>query len=117
MTTPTGSQTGVRPGANSALVSHLECSKTGRHFPKDTLYGMSPAGAPLIEGRVCQYENSPDGHFIIDRHPHVPNVIVAGGFSGHGFKFSILVGDILADLVIDGTTARPIERFRLERFA
>ena len=58
MTTPKGSQNGIHPGANSAFVTHLECSKTGEHYPKDTLYGMSPAGAPLIievsnENMIC----------------------------------------------------------------
>ncbi len=48
MSTSTDSKNGVRPGANSAFVTHLECSKTGEHYPKDTLHGMSRAGAPLI---------------------------------------------------------------------
>ena len=48
MTTPIGSQNGIRPGANSPFVTHLECSKTGEPYAKDTLHGMSRAGAPLI---------------------------------------------------------------------
>ncbi len=48
MTTPIGSQNGIRPGANSTYVTHLECSKTGDFYPQDTLHGMSRAGAPLI---------------------------------------------------------------------
>lgn len=77
-----------------------------------------PAASPrLTEAAVCLYTNTPDLDFIIDRHPQLPNIVVAGGFSGHGFKFSILAGDILADLVMDDTTTRPISRFRLERFS
>ena len=56
----------------------------------------------VASGLVCLYENSPDGHFMIDRVPEHPNVIYAGGFSGHGFKFSSVVGEILADLVTRG---------------
>lgn len=65
---------------------------------------------------VCLYTCTPDRDFIIDRHPAMPNVHIAGGFSGHGFKFSVLVGDILADLVIDGATNRAIDNFRISRF-
>lgn len=76
-----------------------------------------PAASPRpTESAVCLYTNTPNLDFIVDCHPRIPNIVVAGGFSGHGFKFSILVGDILADLVIDGATTRPIERFRLDRF-
>ena len=62
---------------------------------------------PALNGRVvssliCLYENSPDGHFLIDRVPAHPNVIFGGGFSGHGFKFASVVGEILADLVTKG---------------
>ena len=76
-----------------------------------------PAAAPrATEAAVCLYTNTPDLDFVLDRHPRHPQVVVAGGFSGHGFKFSILVGDIVADLVIDGTTRRRIDRFGISRF-
>ena len=76
-----------------------------------------PTAAPKpVESAVCLYTSTPDLDFIIDRHPIVDNVIMAGGFSGHGFKFAILVGDILADLAINGCTKRPIKRFRMARF-
>jgi sarcosine oxidase len=57
---------------------------------------------PVVSSTVCLYENSPDGHFIIDRVPAQPNVIFGGGFSGHGFKFASVVGEILADMVTTG---------------
>jgi glycine/D-amino acid oxidase-like deaminating enzyme len=69
------------------------------------------ANAPLVETRVCQYENSPDGHFLIDRHPHAPNVYLAGGGSGHGFKLSPILGEQVAANVL-GTRAL-LERFRI----
>jgi len=72
------------------------------------------AEAPLLGGEVCQYENSPDSHFIVDRHPGSPNVWLAGGGSGHGFKMGPALGEMVADLVItDGT---PDAQLRLARF-
>jgi sarcosine oxidase len=64
---------------------------------------------------MAQYTNSPDRHFIIDRHPGHDRVTVACGFSGHGFKFSSAVGEVLADLAMDGATKIPIDFFRLDR--
>jgi len=62
------------------------------------------ANAPLLDAEVCQYENSPDGHLIIDRHPEAKNVWIAGGGSGHGFKLSPAVGEMLAGAVLGGKT-------------
>jgi sarcosine oxidase len=59
------------------------------------------AEAPLVESRVCQYENTSNGDFLIDRHPHFDNVWLAGGGSGHGFKHGPAVGEYVAAL-IDG---------------
>lgn len=76
-----------------------------------------PTAAPRpVESAVCLYTTTPDRDFIIDRHPSMDHVVIAGGFSGHGFKFSILVGDIVADLVVDGVTPHPIRRFGIGRF-
>jgi glycine/D-amino acid oxidase-like deaminating enzyme len=63
------------------------------------------------------YALTPDQHFIIDRHPHDPRIIIAGGFSGHGFKFAPVIGEIVADLALDGRTPHPIEFLRLARDA
>lgn len=57
------------------------------------------AGAPVAETRVCQYENSSDNHFVIDRHPERDNVWIVGGGSGHGFKHGPAVGEYVADLI------------------
>ncbi len=64
---------------------------------------------------VCMYTMTPDSHFIIDRHRDYPNVVIAAGFSGHGFKFAPVVGSILADLVTTGKTAEPIDFLRASR--
>ena len=71
-------------------------------------------GAPLVETQVCQYEDTPDHHFIIDRHPQVENVWIVGGGSGHGFKHGPVIGEMVAELVMDGDCVDPI--FRLGRF-
>jgi sarcosine oxidase len=73
------------------------------------------ADGPLLSMKVCMYTNSPDGHFIIDRHPKYENVMVACGFSGHGFKFASVVGEILADSVTASGTNLPVPFLRLSR--
>ena len=70
-------------------------------------------GAPLVEARVCQYENSPDGDLIIDRHPDANNCWIVGGGSGHGFKLGPAVGEYVAQRILDGGDLEP--KFRLER--
>ena len=70
--------------------------------------------APLAETRVCQYEQTPDSHFIIDRHPAMENVWIVGGGSGHGFKHGPAVGEMMAELVLKKRDPEPI--FQLARF-
>jgi len=70
------------------------------------------ADAPLLESRVCQYENSPDGDLLIDRHPEASNVFFAGGGSGHGFKLSPVVGEIVCSAVLSDKEIP--EKFRLD---
>ena len=78
---------------------------------------LPDAGGDLRQTATCMYTNTPDGHFIIDRHPRWNNVTMACGFSGHGFKFASVVGEVLADLALDGHTRHRIALFRLARFA
>jgi glycine/D-amino acid oxidase-like deaminating enzyme len=73
------------------------------------------AAAPLLGSEVCQYEATPDSHFIIDRHPAVPNVWIAGGGSGHGFKMGPAIGERLASHVLAGS--QPDPQFGLARLA
>lgn len=68
-----------------------------------------------LASSVCMYTLTPDEHFLIGWHPHHRNVIVAGGFSGHGFKFCSVVGELLADLVVNGSTKHDIGLFGFER--
>ena len=62
------------------------------------------------------YTNSPDHHFILDRHPSHPRVTTACGFSGHGFKFCSVIGEALADLATHGKSELPIGFLGLSRF-
>ena len=76
-----------------------------------------PAGSgPTLASKVCMFTNSPDEHFLIGRHRRHSRVVVAAGFSGHGYKFCSVVGEIVADLVTDGQTEHDISLFRLDRF-
>ena len=76
-----------------------------------------PAGAgPTVALKTCLFEPSPDEHFLIDRHPEAARAVVAAGFSGHGYKFCSVVGEIIADLALDGETRHDIGLFRLDRF-
>jgi sarcosine oxidase len=77
-----------------------------------------PEGAgPTIALKTCLFEPSPDEHFLLDRHPDSERVVVGAGFSGHGFKFCPVIGEILADLALAGETRHDIELFRLDRFS
>jgi glycine/D-amino acid oxidase-like deaminating enzyme len=99
------------PDSDDRAISRVGLSETQaylRHrFP-------ALARAPLIEGRVCQYENSPDVAFVIDRHPAAPNVWLVGGGSGHGYKHGPAVGEHVA-AIVTGTQA-PSTEFCLARF-
>ncbi|MGH2444647.1 MAG: N-methyl-L-tryptophan oxidase [Candidatus Limnocylindria bacterium] len=77
-----------------------------------------PDGAgPTVMLKACIFTNSPDEHFIIDRLPEAPQVGIAAGFSGHGYKFCSVVGEIMADLAMHGETGHDIGLFRLDRFS
>jgi sarcosine oxidase len=70
----------------------------------------------ILKALTCLYTMTPDEHFVIGRHPGFEPVSIACGFSGHGFKFAPVVGEILADLATSGTTSHPIELFSPLRF-
>ncbi len=79
-----------------------------RYFPD--------ADGLTIDMKMCLFTNSPDEHFILDLHPEYAQVAMASACSGHGFKFCSVVGEIMADLVLDGRTRFDIDVFRLGRF-
>ncbi|MBV9279955.1 MAG: N-methyl-L-tryptophan oxidase [Chloroflexi bacterium] len=77
---------------------------------------LEGVGTDAVRAQVCMYTNTPDHDFLIGSPPDLPNVTILGGFSGHGFKFASVVGEILADLADRGATELPIGRFRVGRF-
>ena len=87
--------------------------KTAREFLSRRFPAL--ASAPLVESRVCQYENSPDHNFVLDRHPGAENVWFTGGGSGHGFKFGPAWGERVAETVTGKRPIAPV--FTLSRFA
>jgi len=91
-------------------------SAEGLRSVRDYIGFRFPAlkNAPLLESRVCQYENSPDNNFIIDRHPRHENIWLLGGGSGHGFKHGPALGEMVAGLVLEHKN--PDALFRLGRF-
>lgn len=74
-------------------------------------------GTSLADHAVCLYTMTPDHHFLLGPHPDHPQVVLAAGFSGHGFKFASVVGEILADLATTGQTRHPIGFLSPGRFA
>jgi len=81
------------------------------------LADWAPAAAgPCAFGMPCMYALTPDGNFVVDRHPDDERIVIAGGFSGHGFKFAPLIGEIVADLLLEGRTPHDIAFLSLTRF-
>lgn len=74
------------------------------------------AAGKLMDSVRCRYTLTPDHHFVIDRHPDYPEVVVASPCSGHGYKFASVIGEILADLATSGATRHPISLFGVSRF-
>ncbi len=98
VTTPETIDRSIRPGEIAAVAAHLADRVPG-------------AAGRFLRGKTCMYTNSPDTHFVIGRHPAHDRVTVACGFSGHGFKFVPVIGEILADLALTGRTDHPIGLF------
>ena len=82
-------------------------SETRDRFGRDLESFMPGVFEPPHAAASCLYTMSSDEHFLIDRVPGSPSVVVAAGFSGHGYKFAPVVGEILADLAVEGTTSHP----------
>jgi sarcosine oxidase len=105
--TPTTADT-IERAIQPAEIDALRNAFVARHMPA--------ANGPVVSSNTCMYTMTPDAHFIIDHHPRHSNVAVACGFSGHGFKFAAVVGEILADLALDGSTRHDIGLFSARRF-
>jgi glycine/D-amino acid oxidase-like deaminating enzyme len=98
----------VDPDTQSRLAS-AEGAEEARRFVEQRFPALR--GAPIVETRVCQYENTWNGDFLIDRHPEMENVWFVGGGSGHGFKHGPAVGEYVAGQILDEAASE--ERFSL----
>jgi sarcosine oxidase len=92
-----------RPDDEALLRSFVE-----RHFPD--------GAGPVTTLKACLFELTPDEHFLVDLHPDAPGVVCLGGGSGHGFKFCSVLGEIAAELALEGETRHDISLLRLSRF-
>jgi monomeric sarcosine oxidase len=101
-TTPTAVDRTIRMGEEADVVG----------LAAELLPGVSDR---VLESAVCLYTMTPDGHFIVDRHPRWPRVVIGAGFSGHGFKFATAIGETLGSLAVD-PTSKPIPHFAIDRF-
>lgn len=97
----------ARPPASEALFAELQ-RLTHQRLPH---LRLTP-----VEQVTCLYTNTPDEHFILDRHPDLPNVVIGAGFSGHGFKFGPVIGHILAALALDEPPPLLLDTFSVRRF-
>ena len=100
------------PGDPVADPDHVERATTARDtdpvvaFASRCLPGVGPR---VTRVATCLYEMTPDEHFVVQVHPRWPQVALAGGFSGHGFKFAPVIGEVLADLAIEGRSLLPVD--------
>ncbi|RAV16743.1 N-methyl-L-tryptophan oxidase [Paenibacillus contaminans] len=100
---------------DEAIMGFGELEKDATEL-RQFLHHYMPYTQQLKYGKTCMYTLTPDEDFIIDLHPTYLNVAIASGFSGHGFKFSSAVGQILSELIILGKTEQNISPFSIERF-
>lgn len=97
---------------NKAFGSYEKDEKDIRSFLSEY---MPKANNNINVGKTCMFTNTPDENFIIDTHPEHKHVALAAGFSGHGYKFSSAVGEVLAELVTKGETKQDISLFKVTR--
>jgi sarcosine oxidase len=102
-------------GVKAAFHDALGDAHAMRDWLRDRLPAM--AEGAWLGGTECRYTLTPDEHFVVGHHPADERVSVAVGFSGHGFKFMPVVGEVLADLAVDGVTRYPVDMFAPDRFS
>jgi len=115
-----GVKAAIHSGGDVCTADSLERSFTHRDIAEirqqlETY--IPPLNGRLLHAATCMYTMTPDEHFVVARHPDYPQISIACGFSGHGFKFSPVLGEVLADLAIEGQTKYPIDFLSAQRFA
>lgn len=104
------------PGSVVDAHTPLASDANALHPVELAMHSLLPSlSGKLSRHAVCRYTNSADGHFHIGRHAEKPNTTVATGFSGHGFKFVPVMGEILTELCLEGESSRPLEFLSLSR--
>ncbi|MFU8867478.1 N-methyl-L-tryptophan oxidase [Natronococcus sp.] len=94
-----------------------EPTQTDERLLREFAERYFPDGAgPTMGLGTCLFTNTPDDDFVLDTLSEEPRVVVGAGFSGHGFKFASVIGEILADLALEGETDHPVEPFAIDRF-
>jgi sarcosine oxidase len=114
-----GLKVALHTGQRVQHVSEIDYTpkdETITHIRRFIRQYLPEADAPLKSTRICLYTMTPDEHFIVDTHPAHRQVVIASPCSGHGFKFSTLIGKMLADLALSGSTPYDTSLFRVSRF-
>lgn len=115
-----GIKVGVHHGGRTQTASTLDRQVSPSEDAEifDLLRRFVPfAKGSVISRAVCMYTNTPDEHFIVDRHPGVSELLVVSACSGHGFKFASVIGEIVADLITTGVSKFDLSPFSISRFA
>lgn len=105
---------GIDPNKHTQNFGQYESDEEDLRFFLKTY--MPEANGPLKQGKTCLYTISSDNDFIIDHHPENENIIFACGFSGHGFKFSSVMGEVLSEMAVNGQSKFDLSMFSLKRF-
>lgn len=112
-----GRHDGGQPVSADAELAPFGAEPTDPGDLENFVQQFLPGAGRLRTGRICEYDVTPDEHFIIDTAPGCPNVHVATGFSGHGFKFASAIGEALAERVMHGESRADLSHFSFVRFA
>jgi len=108
---------GSRDFCTPETVDRTIHSEDERIIRENLVQALPSLSGRLLHAETCLYTMTPDEHFVIDRHPEFPQVALAAGFSGHGFKFASVAGELLADLVTGSKSPYDLELFSIRRFA
>ncbi|HEY3600672.1 MAG TPA: N-methyl-L-tryptophan oxidase [Chthoniobacterales bacterium] len=103
--------------APDAVVREIDWARDIEPIVRAMDQWMPGAANTFRAAKPCPYSLTPDGHFVVDRHPEHPRLVLCGGFSGHGFKFAPVIGEIATDLALEGQTSPDIEFLSVRRFS
>ena len=102
----------VTPATRSFNVDHAWAEETIERVRR----WLPETDTRPLQAETCLYTMTPDEHFLVDLHPDHPELVIAAGFSGHGFKFGPVLGQVLADLALQGSSRHDLSLFAVDRF-